>query len=224
MATQKLSDFFEAYYYGKEGETLFWQPFPTKIVVHDNSLDLVFSRSDDLDDRSVALVSAMISENYIDRMLKLLLPSFSLDRQGAASKKIDLLTAFNIIPKHLTKAAQLLNQTRNEFAHHLKLTSFAELDNHKPSLTKAMRGLCQSRNLRVPQDSGEVSRLFEIIFQMATTGINRFEENVRFYTNYTRTQPFIKLIGDLQESEVRQHNQIFIDVLRQHQSSPKNDA
>ena len=93
MTTLKLSDHFEAYYYGLEGETLFHKPYPTKLgIIADNPLGPIVARDRNLDDRSLALVSAMISENYIDPMLKLLLPSFTLERQGSASMKINLLT------------------------------------------------------------------------------------------------------------------------------------
>lgn len=226
MATIKLSDYLEAFYYGTEGETLFHQPYPKKFgILHDDSRDPILARNknQNQDDRSLALVSAMTSENYIDRMLKLLLPSFEFRREGAASMKISLLTAFNIIPKHLTNAAQLLNKTRNEFAHNLQLTSFAELDDHKPELTKSMRGLCKSRKIRVPGGTKEVPELFEVMFKMATTGILYFEENVRFYTEFTRTMPFIKAIGEMQNVEVRQHNDALVEALRQHQSAPIRD-
>lgn len=224
MATLKLSDRFEAYYYGTEGETLFHQPYPTKFgIIPDDSRDPIAARDGNLDDRSLALVSAMISENYVDRMLKLLLPTFTLNRQGGASMKINLLAAFGIIPKHLLTAAQLLNQTRNEFAHHLQLTSFAQLDNHKPMLTDAMRGLCKSRKILVGQGPDEVPRLFEVMFAMATTGVLHFEENVRFHTNFTRTMPFIKAIGEVQAAEVRQHNDTLLEALRLHQSAPNRD-
>jgi hypothetical protein len=226
MAILKLSDYLEAYYYGTEGETLFHQPYPTKFgKLHDNSRDPILARNKtpNQDDRSLALVSAMVSENYIDRMLKLLLPSFEFRREGAASMKISLLAAFAIIPKHLTSAAQLLNKTRNEFAHNLQLTSFAELDDHKPELTKSMRGLCKSRKILVPESSREVPELFEVMFKMATTGILYFEENVRFYTEFTRTLPFIKAIGEMQNVEVRRHNDALLEALRQHQSAPIRD-
>jgi len=226
MAILYLSDLLETLYHGKEGETLFHKPYPTKLgAVYDDSREPIRARNlkQNLDDRALALVSAMTSENYIDRMLKLLLPTFKSRREGAASTKINLLAAFNIIPRHLTTAAQLLNDTRNEFAHNLQLTSFADLDNEKPDLTKRMRGLCKSRKIDVPADENEVTELFEVIFRMATTGILYFEENVRFYTEFTRTMPFIKAIGDMQSDEVRQHNDTLLEALRLHQSAPNRD-
>jgi hypothetical protein len=220
----KLSEFLEQYYYGPEGETLFYRPYQRKIVVHDDLFDLIFSRDENLDERSLALVSAMISENYIDRILKLLLPTFELNRQGAASSKISLLAAFNIIPKHLTNAAVLVNKTRNEFAHNLNLTSFSELDHHKPEITRKMRDLCKSRKMAVHDTNSEIRTLFDVIFQMATAGIIRFEENVRFYAEFTRTPQFIKAIENIHSTEVRSHNNALMEALQAHQSAPIMDG
>jgi hypothetical protein len=219
----KISQHFEQYYYGPEGETLFFRPYPTKIGVNDPMFDLIYKRDENLDDRSLALVSAMISENYIDRILTLLLPKFKLDRQGAASTKISLLAAFEIIPGHLTTAARLLNQTRNEFAHHLDLTSFSNLDHHKPEITRSMRGLCKTRKITMRHADGEVRGLFEAMFQMATAGVRRYEENVRFYAEFTRTQQFMTAIEEVHLTDVRNHNNAFREALRQHQSAPNRD-
>lgn len=224
MATLKLSDYLKTYYYGEAGETLFCEPYPTKIQLQqDSSRDLIVTRNESLDDRSLALVSAMISENYVDRMLKLLLPTFEAKREGAASMKINLLAAFNIVPTHLTTAADLLNKTRNQFAHHLDLTSFAGLDHHAPALVNRMRDLCKKRKIQIPQGPDEVNALFSVIFKLATTGILYYEENVRFYTEFTRTPGFIKTIGEIQSTDVKQHNEMLLEALRQHQSAPNRD-
>jgi hypothetical protein len=217
----KLSEIVEQYYLGPEGETLFCSPYQRKIAVLDTSHDLIKKRKVNSDDRSFALVSAMISENYVDRILKLLLPTFALDREGAAARKINLLASFNIIPRHLTEAAMLLNKTRNAFAHNLDIATFSELDTHKSDLTKSMRSLCRLR--KIPVESADVSVLFEVIFKMATSGIVKYEENVRFYTNFIRTPAFIKVIGDIQSAEVKQHNEIMLEALRLHQSQPNRD-
>lgn len=219
----KLSDFFAQYYWGQEGETLFCRPFPTKFIACDATADLIKQRFPNADDRSFALVSAMISENYVDRIVKLLVPSFTFDREGAASRKINLLAAFNIIPRHLTEAASLLNKTRNAFAHNLQISSFAELDTHKPALTNSIRSLSRTRNIDVAGTKEEVPALFEVIFTMATSGIFRYEENVRYYTDFIRTPPFIQMIGQLQSAEVQRYNETMLEALRRHQSQPNRD-
>lgn len=227
MRTLKLSDYIESYYYGKEGETLFHVPYPQKFgKIGDNSRDLIMTRDlqeSSLDDRSLVLVSAMVSENYIDRILKLLLPTFKTDRAGGASDKINLLGAFNLLPRHLITATELLNKTRNQFAHNLMLSSFAQLDQHKPALIHGMRSICRTCHIQVGAGDNETKELFEVMFKMATTGIHYYEENVRFYTEFTRTMPFIKAIGEMQTAEVRSYNDALLEALRKHQSAPNLD-
>lgn len=215
----KLSDWLEQYIYGVPGETLFHKPFPHKVTEFDDAATLLKRMIDSGDQRAHAIVAALISETYVDRLLCLLLPSYPLEGEQA-TRKIKLLTAFEIIPKHLTEAADLLQRVRNKFAHHLEIASFDEFKDRFPKDVERLQSFAGRRGLR-SRGLNDVSLLFEDVTTVAIAGLKQYIENVRYYTSLIRSKEFIETLSDQHAVEHQNHLKIVLEALKAYQSAPR---
>lgn len=116
---------------GKPGESLFHRSFIN--LGRENELPELFKKVEGMnDDRLLAITSALIVENRIDKMLAAFLPGYSRQLESNAdfsfSMKISLLKALNFIPPLILSAADCIRKTRNEFAHQLKKTAFSHIN------------------------------------------------------------------------------------------------
>lgn len=115
---------------GKKGESLFHEPLLR--YFRENPLPELFRKTADLkDDRLLAIVTALIVEDRLDKALNSFLPRYARLIAAAGftfSMKIALMEALALVPPRILGAADLIRKVRNEFAHHLDLDSFSGLE------------------------------------------------------------------------------------------------
>jgi len=124
---------------GPAGETLFWHALEHVIAKHgpklQAELDELWAHYQDIsDERLLALVAALCTENAIQGLLEAVGPGFDKLRDDADftfSLKIKTVRALRIIPSRILTTCDLIRQLRNEFAHHLDRKTFSQLDPDK---------------------------------------------------------------------------------------------
>lgn len=188
----KLSELFDMYYNGPVGETIFSTPFTGFHTdsLPDDAVKMLKQLNATGDDRSKVLVSALVCEVYIDRLLGILLPGYKElieDKEFPLSRKIKLLRAFKIIPLHLTQAADLLRKVRNEFAHDLDIDSIEKIPD---KLKQALKGLYLARKIRMDGGPEDIKVVFMGIAQMATNSLYSYKECLTQFNRATRTHEF----------------------------------
>ncbi len=197
-----LSEILDMYFHGEEGKTIFSRPFNRSLLEEDDASILLKKVRDAGDDRSMVLVSAMVCETYIDRLLAILLPKYSrlLDDAGnfTLSTKIKLLESFEIIPLHLTRAADLVRQIRNAFAHNLEVSSLSDVD---PKLLRKLRGLYDERKIRTDIGPDDLSNLFSVVSYLATSVLYAYRESFRHFAVAVRQPEFVDALAAQHLSE-----------------------
>lgn len=193
-----LSEFFEMYANGEKGGSLFTQPFTKGMFDgHSDPNNYVSKMFKTGDDRSKVLVAAMVSESFIDDMLGLLLPKYSLlledSNNFTFSTKIKLLESFEVVPRHLTVAADLIRRVRNEFAHNLHVDSLTQV---KGPILDKLRTLYSQRKIRTDKGPGDISVLFDSIAFMATSWLNFYRVNIQLYAQAVREPQFLQALED----------------------------
>ena len=186
-----LSEILDLYFHGEEGKTIFCKPFNRDLMEVDDASALLKKVHDAGDERSMVLVSAMVCETYIDRMLSILLPKYSRLLDDSASftfsTKIKLLESFEIIPLHLTRAADLVRQVRNEFAHNLEVSLLADID---PKIIRKLHGLYTQRGIRTEVGPDDLSNLFSVVSYIATSVLYAYRETLRSFSAAVRDPHF----------------------------------
>ena len=199
-----LSEILDMYFDGEEGKTIFRRPFNRDPLEEDDASALLKKVHDAGDERSMVLVSAMICETYIDRLLSILLPKYSrlLDNSASFtfSTKIKLLESFEIVPLHLTRAADLVRQVRNEFAHNLKVSSLSDVD---PKIIRKLHGLYVERKIRTDAGPDDPLNLFSVVSYIATTVHYAYRESLRYFSAAVREPQFIDALAAERERKVR---------------------
>src|SRR5438046_1164518 len=114
---------------GRPGESLFTKPFIR--YVFENELPALFQKVEGMHDhRLLSIVTALIIENRVDKLLSAFLPRYGrllAAREYSFSMKINTLEALAFIPPLLTAVAHCLRKVRNEFAHHLDREDFSAI-------------------------------------------------------------------------------------------------
>lgn len=218
----KLTYLMDSYYRGEQGRTLFHEPYPKKVTDPDDTFFMLQQIHDTQDQRAYVVVAALVAEAMVNKILALLLPSYRVGEEPA-SRKISMLQAFRIIPDHLLEAATLVHDVRNKFAHFLDVASFEQLVIKFPKIVDRLKAFGGQRGLRHAHD-GNAAGLFEEVSILATGGLNRYVENVRFYVELTRSADFIQALAQRNQHEHREHLAVVVEALRQHQSAPITDS
>jgi hypothetical protein len=115
---------------GQPGESAFHSPLPA--YLRHNELPEVFKKVEGLNDhRLLAMVTALVLEERIDKALAAFMPRYSaIFEETQLNTKINILEALNFIPPHIIDACRIIQKIRNRFAHDLDRTKFSDLD-HK---------------------------------------------------------------------------------------------
>lgn len=187
----KASEIFEMYFNGEKGKTVFSTVFSESLFRAQEDPRLESKVPYEGDDRSMVLVSAMVSEAYIDRLLCILLPKYDrlLDNTNnfTFSTKIRLLESFEIVPTHLIRAADLVRQVRNQFAHDLDVSVLGHVD---PKILNRLRSLYEERKIHRDAGPSDVRTLFDAISYMATTVLYAYRENLKLFAAAVRSPAF----------------------------------
>ncbi len=113
---------------GVPGAAVFHKPFFT---LRQNELPELFKKVEGLNDhRLLAIVTALIVENRIDKLLETFCPRYnrlSEQREFGFSLKIRMLESLSLIPQTITDACHIVREIRNDFAHQLEKTTLADI-------------------------------------------------------------------------------------------------
>lgn len=109
---------------GPGGETIFHRGFAS---LRPNELPILFKQVEDLHDhRLLALVTALIVEDRLDKLLAAFCPRYKR-RSFNYARKIEMLEALSLIPYKITDACKIVGSIRNSFAHNLDHTNYADV-------------------------------------------------------------------------------------------------
>jgi hypothetical protein len=127
---------------GPEGETIFsgheTQGFAMLRRDPDELMLLLRKIEAATDDRLYALMGALIMENRLEKLMRAWLPDLDLDDQAfTTSVRLKMLRGAQLIPLHVVKAANVVREVRNAFAHDLELETFDALPVSKRDRIKA---------------------------------------------------------------------------------------
>ena len=120
---------------GPEGETIFWHTKVWLAAGYESrlqaELDKMWAHYKDIDDdRLLALVAALCIEDSVGVLLQAFAPGFSqCDADFTFSLKIKMARSLRMLPSRILTACDLIRVIRNEFAHHLEIKDFNQLDN-----------------------------------------------------------------------------------------------
>jgi len=121
---------------GPEGETLFWSAKAWLVAGSEGQIqarldEMWVHYSDVTDDRLLALVGALCVEASVDALLEAAAPGFAQcreDQDVTFSLKIKVARSLQLLPARILTGCDLVRQMRNEFAHHLDVKEFGQLD------------------------------------------------------------------------------------------------
>jgi len=193
---------------GQEGECLFTFPFSSvsDTFRHNQEIEPLYKKIENsTDDRSTAIISAIIVEYLIDKLLDNYLPAYN-DHNKKHKKdsfwyKQELLFSSNLIPSHITDCIQLIGVIRNKFAHNLEIDSFKKIGK---DLNQQMRH-CISKvpiyNRKSPTDS---KKLFKQIQFVAITGLSVYYINIKILNEYIHSHKCLEqpLLLNEQENKI----------------------
>ncbi len=149
----------------------------------------LLQKTEHADDRVSAIVSALVVENRLDRLLRAWLPGFkalSTNRDFTTAMRIAVLRAAVLVPEDILRCADIARQVRNEFAH--------DLANETIEQTKYVDKI---RTLHIeiwgPKstvEEGTVRRMFQHLVFYAVAGLDGFTANLTAFSAMTREPAF----------------------------------
>ena len=216
-----LSQVLSAQYAGVQGETIFTEPY-VNLLDHQGQTRSreIFQRLGAFkDDRSMALISALVCEAYVDRILSTFMPGYvsniKEDSNFSFSMKIKVLRALDIVPRHLTRGADLVREVRNKFAHNLELDSLEDVEK---KILDRLRSFADLRKVRYV-DLSDCRSTYDFAVSCATSGLAGYLVNVRDFNAAIRQIEFEESLNRI-NSERRQTH---IDAIVQHMTGPVED-
>ncbi len=182
---------------GHEGESLFIEPL-LRYFRH-NPLPELFNKTEQLkDDRLLAIVTALIVEDRLDATLRSFLPRYSrltTATDFTFSMKIALAEALAFIPTKILSAATVLRKIRNEFAHHLELDSFVQL---QASLIAGLKNLRSEAYGVFGADERKPKATFleeyKSVAFFCIVGLDAYQENLSYLRSYIERPEFVEAL------------------------------
>lgn len=174
-----ISKDLEKHLSGTLGESVFHQPVHDLMAAlvdqfeADGMLSTVNRMASYGDERSKVLLAALASEAVIDKVLASVMPRYPPLRGRANTyMKIMMLEALALVPKHLTEAADLVREVRNQFAHKLAVEKLNDLgDTRKDDVVVKMRQYYARLGIEPKAKRNDRIYIFDVIAQIATTGL-----------------------------------------------------
>jgi Domain of unknown function (DUF4145) len=183
---------------GKPGESLFWRGM--LVIPRANELPGLFNRVMGLNDhRLLAIVTALLVENRVDRILSAFMPRYSKLEDAddySFSTKISVLEALNFIPPLITRAAHCLRVIRNEFAHHLEKTRFSELDEKFLNRLKGIQVAAYGGTDPPGQGENHLSEIFQAVSTFCIVGLNHYTLHVTVLREHISQPSFIESLHE----------------------------
>jgi hypothetical protein len=184
---------------GEKGRTLFYKPLPIIADLGDwnSQVPEFFQRIEKSgDDRSYAILSAIIVEHHVVRMLKLVMPrfdDFAKSHELSFSMKLDLLESIRLIPEHLVVCADTVRSVRNEFAHDLDIESLDGIrQSTKDKLKSAFNSIPDIEKISGTVGRKTVRETLSWVVQCAVIGVRIYESNVKLLMESIRSETFLR--------------------------------
>ncbi len=198
----------------EHGNSSFKQPFFDFYDTLNNNLEVpeLFKKVEASGDhRSLTLITALIIEHNLDRLLNGLFPSYKIltDRQDMTfSLKTDILKALKLIPSHILSCADILRGIRNEFAHNLEIDHIEKISSGKKS---TLEQLYKSLYGKEEKDL-TLEKMFNGISFLAITGIRNFEQNVKLLREKIDDPNFIE---ELSKVSLERFNKVVEEISKE---------
>jgi len=219
-AALKLSDIYSQHLYGKKGETLFHVPYSNIFGNRTDGMTVFMRMQNYKDDRSKVLLAALACEAIIDMLLREIMPgyknSLEEERETTLSQKIRILSAFSIVPRHLTRAADMLRAVRNAFAHDLEID---KLEDIKDKIKQQMFQYYTERGISPREGRNDLQNVFEAIAYASTAGLASYLTCVSDLNAVIRSPEFEDVLS--KRSEAR--HQVNIEIVRQHANTAPSE-
>lgn len=208
---------------GKPGESLFWMGM-FDLTSRENELPELFRKVKGMSDhRLLAIVTALIVEDRLDKILSSFLPRYSVFEKTdfTFSMKIRLLEALNFIPPLITAAAHCLREIRNEFAHHLEFTKFSELGSKVQTKLRVQRATAYEGMEKPDRPEGELHEAFHELSFFCIACLDSYTVNVRLLREHLDHPSFVKRLHD--ECRLRTRN-VIDEVIRQQKTNRQDGS
>jgi hypothetical protein len=171
-----LSEQRAAAYEGVEGHTLFHKPYLNVLLSeeHEKTKALLDRLGAHKDDRSWALMAALVCEANLDRMLSAIYPRYEEDfaqARTAFDLKIKLLQAQSLIPLFITQAASLVKDVRNEFAHKLDIDTLDDVSEKAQGRLRAYYDE-RYRGTAIAHQRRDLREVFATVVEHATVSLD----------------------------------------------------
>ncbi|KAA0072143.1 hypothetical protein [Rhodanobacter sp. T12-5] len=195
----KISKDLEEHLQGTLGESVFHQPVRDLMAAiadqfeTDGMLSTVNRMASYGDERSKVLLAALASEAVVDKILGAFMPLYQPLRRTNIYLKIQMLEALALVPKHLTDAADLIRDVRNQFAHKLTVEKLSDIDNSsRGNVVVKMQQYCVRLGIKSKARLHDRTFIFETIAEIATTGLWTYLPLVRDLNSAVRDQSLEK--------------------------------
>jgi hypothetical protein len=211
-----ISELRAAAYEGVEGETLFHKPYLNVLLSeeHEKTNALLDRLGAHKDDRSWALMAALVCEANLDRMLSAIYPRYEKDfvpSRTVFDLKIKLLQAQCLIPFFITQAASLVKDVRNEFAHKLDIDTLDDVSERTQGHLRSYYDE-RYRGTRIAHQRRDLREVFATVVEHATVSLIAYYINLQDYVSVTRRPAFAK---DL-DAQAEHRTSVLIRALMEH--------
>lgn len=194
MSTYNLDKKGAFVFNGEKGESLFIEPFFDKLkgsLEETFELPHLFRRIEKAgDERSLAIMTALIVENRVDEILRVFMTGYddlAKNKDFTMSMKTGLLSAMRMFPKHIIACADVVRQIRNDFAHNLEKESFDNVERkYLDKLSALFTGIYGK------EESGKKTahEKFKGIAYIAIFGLHLYKRNVQMLWKVVTSHQF----------------------------------
>ncbi len=179
---------------GADNETLFWHPKSWLLTDKKDDLqknvDELWEHYKDIDDqRLLALVGGLCIETALDELLQGYILNYDSIKENmdiTFSLNIKITKAMRLIPLKILNSCDLIRQIRNDFAHNLNLSTFADLS--KKRLNK-LGPYVQKFNTRDGNSQDWVG-LYKKLTNFTILGLMVYSYQIKALSDYIKTDDF----------------------------------
>lgn len=166
---------------GRKDDSLFWTPILE--LGRANELPQLFQKVALLEDhRIIVIVTALIVENRLDRLLEAFLPRYQslLDtKEFTFSMKLKLLTALRFVPPLIVSSGDNIRSIRNEFAHNLDIATLEEVKKKYTDRMKVLRAEAYRGNESPFPADATLLQAFRSLSFFCIAGFDAYRDNLQ---------------------------------------------
>jgi len=227
----KISKDLEKHLTGMQGESVFHQPVGDLMTAiadqfeSDGMLSTVNRMASYGDERSKVLLAALASEAVVDKILGVFMPLYQPLRRTNIYLKIQILEALALVPKHLTDAADLIREVRNQFAHKLTVEKLSDIDDGpRGNVVVKMQRYCVQLGIESEAKLHDRTFIFETIAEIATTGLWTYLPLVRDLNSVVRDHALEKQLRLQAEKRLREQAKAILAHVQAPPSLPSSEV